>query len=265
MTFDSAEKIENTELSDEWFSNQSGISAKRPSARADRQRRHADALCGKALDVIFSVKSHIELENGLDEQVWTVKRFDKLPRFRQEYVRGYADGALDAVARLAGVRVTKHPGAVVSRAPKAIRELQPNVSWHQHVYGGGWVADTARVEDSCYVGPQAIVYEYAVVTGQARIYGSARVHEQCEVADRAQIHGQAVICGQSVVTGTARVMGKSIISGDTYLSNDSWSNVELAKTPSSQIAPEEQPASVVERARTMFEQLRPVRPGLQAM
>ena len=29
---------------------------------------------------------------------------------------------------------------------------------HQHVIGGGWVADTATVEDSAYVGPNARVF-----------------------------------------------------------------------------------------------------------
>lgn len=40
---------------------------------------------------------------------------------------------------------------------------------HQHVNGGGWVADTAHVDDTAYVGP------YACVSGSARVYGKARV------------------------------------------------------------------------------------------
>jgi len=37
------------------------------------------------------------------------------------------------------------------------------VSAHKHVNGGGWVADTAIVDDSAFIGPQAWVY------GEARV------------------------------------------------------------------------------------------------
>ena len=38
------------------------------------------------------------------------------------------------------------------------------VSAHQHVNGGGWVADTAFVAETAYVGPDARVYGDAEVT-----------------------------------------------------------------------------------------------------
>ncbi len=41
--------------------------------------------------------------------------------------------------------------------------------WHQHKNGGGWVQNTAAVDDSAYVGPRAII------SGDARVYGSAWV------------------------------------------------------------------------------------------
>ena len=40
---------------------------------------------------------------------------------------------------------------------------------HIHTKGGGWVANTANVYDSAYIGPDARVY------GNARVYGDARV------------------------------------------------------------------------------------------
>jgi len=46
---------------------------------------------------------------------------------------------------------------------------------HRHTTGGGWVADTATVEETAYVGPDARVYGDAVVFGNARVYGDARV------------------------------------------------------------------------------------------
>lgn len=46
---------------------------------------------------------------------------------------------------------------------------------HQHPNGGGWVAETARVDASAYVGPNAWVY------GDARVYGNARVFDNARV------------------------------------------------------------------------------------
>ena len=40
---------------------------------------------------------------------------------------------------------------------------------HRHSNGGGWVADTARVSDSVYVG------EFARVFGNADVFGDAKV------------------------------------------------------------------------------------------
>lgn len=45
---------------------------------------------------------------------------------------------------------------------------------HQHSNGGGWVADTAHVDETAYVGPDARVYGDARVSGAARVYGAAR-------------------------------------------------------------------------------------------
>jgi hypothetical protein len=44
------------------------------------------------------------------------------------------------------------------------------VAAHQHPNGGGWVADTAKVTDTSYVGPDAWVYGNAEVSGDARVF-----------------------------------------------------------------------------------------------
>ena len=43
---------------------------------------------------------------------------------------------------------------------------------HKHINGGGWVADSAIVDDTVYVGPDARVSGNAEVSGDARVYGS---------------------------------------------------------------------------------------------
>jgi hypothetical protein len=47
---------------------------------------------------------------------------------------------------------------------------------HQHPNGGGWVADTATVCATTYVGPDARVYGNAHISGDAHIYGNARIY-----------------------------------------------------------------------------------------
>lgn len=54
---------------------------------------------------------------------------------------------------------------------------------HKHRNGGGWVAETASVADSVYVGPHALVYGKAVLT------------ERVRVEDFAQVSGTAILSG----------------------------------------------------------------------
>jgi hypothetical protein len=54
---------------------------------------------------------------------------------------------------------------------------------HQHPNGGGWVADTAKVADTSYVGPDAEVSGTARVYGDAQVSGTARVSGDAWVSD----------------------------------------------------------------------------------
>ena len=65
---------------------------------------------------------------------------------------------------------------------------------HRHANGGGWVADSAKVADSAYVGPNATVYG-GVVSGNARIEDHAAVYG-------GTVSGNAVVKGISVVVGS---------------------------------------------------------------
>ena len=43
---------------------------------------------------------------------------------------------------------------------------------HQHINGGGWIADTTTVADTAYVGPDAQVFGNAEVFGNAVVSGN---------------------------------------------------------------------------------------------
>lgn len=101
----------------------------------------------------------------------------------------------------------------------------------RHVNGKGWVAKTAVVEDSVYIGPKCAVYNSAHVSGRVRLEGNAKisgsavvsgdvvikqnahVYGQAVVRDMAILHDDARITGRAHVTGRTRMFGHSLITG----------------------------------------------------
>lgn len=90
---------------------------------------------------------------------------------------------------------------------------------HQHPNGGGWVADTAHVDRSCYVGPQAMVFGNAQVVGNvslhdcAKVYGYAYMGENCVAHNFAEITGRSLVSGNAVIAGSALIGGNAIVTG----------------------------------------------------
>ena len=72
---------------------------------------------------------------------------------------------------------------------------------HQHKNGGGWVANTARVAETVFVGPEARVYGQARVYGKAWVFGKAQVYGNAQVSDLAWVYDLARVCGQTQVCG----------------------------------------------------------------
>lgn len=95
-------------------------------------------------------------------------------------------------------------GAVLSRRHKNPDDTQ-----------GGWVAGTASVTNTAYIG------------FDARVYGEGRVYETAGVFDFAQVFGQARVSGRSRITdracifGLTEVWGDAVVGGDTKLSEPS--------------------------------------------
>lgn len=77
---------------------------------------------------------------------------------------------------------------------------------HKHKNGGGWVANSARVDDSVYVGPFALVY------------GKAELSERVRVEDYAQVSGTAVLSGD-VVIGRVAWLDKGTYSKGVFVHN----------------------------------------------
>jgi hypothetical protein len=109
---------------------------------------------------------------------------------------------------------------------------QGPVPAHQHPNGGGWVADTASVADTAFVGfdaqvfgearvcGDAQVYENARVYGDARVFGHAWVYGNAEIYGNAQVFDRAHVYGNAQVFGEARVYGNAMIKGDAQISGN---------------------------------------------
>ncbi|MBP1669334.1 MAG: avirulence protein [Bacteroidetes bacterium] len=78
-----------------------------------------------------------------------------------------------------------------------------------HANGGGWVASTASVESSVFVGPDA------QVLGQATVTGSARIEDYAIVQDNAQVSGSAIIRGNAIIGKNAKVRNNAIVEKTT--------------------------------------------------
>ena len=83
---------------------------------------------------------------------------------------------------------------------------------HKHANGGGWVADTAHVSESAYVGSDARVYGNARVCDNAWVYGDARVYGDALVC------GDAWVCGNALVYDNAQVYGNALVCGNDKIS-----------------------------------------------
>lgn len=97
---------------------------------------------------------------------------------------------------------------------------------HKHPNGGGWVANTAKVDTSVYVSSGSEVFGNAEITGHVVIRGKCRIYGRAKITgdvtllgdvviyDNVQINGQATISGMIELKNDANVLGLSSLRGD---------------------------------------------------
>lgn len=88
-------------------------------------------------------------------------------------------------------------------------------TWHRHVNGGGWVENTTHVDDTVFVGPDALVYDWAQVRGSAEIRESARVYDNARVYGEAQLHGTSQVYGYARVYDSAQIYDSAQVYGQS--------------------------------------------------
>ena len=94
--------------------------------------------------------------------------------------------------------------------------------WHRHPNGGGWVQDTASVDETAHIGPDARVYGAAQVYGNAQVCGNAQVSGAAQVCGTAEVSGNAWVYGNARVYGAAQVCGAAEVYGNAWVSGAAW-------------------------------------------
>lgn len=104
------------------------------------------------------------------------------------------------------------------------REVATGTNWwesyHNHSNGGGLVSDSATVDDSVYVGPNAKVLGSATVTGNVRIEDYAVVQDSAAVSENAVISGYAIIAERANISGNVRVDDTALVMGNARISGN---------------------------------------------
>ena len=93
----------------------------------------------------------------------------------------------------------------------------PDVEGGPHANGGGFVAATATVSESAYVGPEAMVLDYTSVTENARIEGRAVVRNEAKVFGQAVVKDHAQVNRIAEVYGNATVRDSAVITDETRI------------------------------------------------
>lgn len=120
----------------------------------------------------------------------------------------------------------------IKGASPMYRDIKADVPGHPHPNGGGFVADTAKVDKNVYVGPDAMVLGDSVVTRKAVITGhavvnNATVTDYARIGDHACVYGfwwatptvsgYAKIGDRAVVTAGASISGNARVMGNAYI------------------------------------------------
>lgn len=85
----------------------------------------------------------------------------------------------------------------------------------QHANGGGWVAPTATVAATVYLGPDARVLGYANVSDNVRIEDFAVVSSSAQVSGDAVVSGHAWVRGNAMVADHAKIRDWALVEGGT--------------------------------------------------
>ena len=87
---------------------------------------------------------------------------------------------------------------------------------------GGFVSDSAHVEDSVFIAKTAAICGSASILDKARIYGNAVISDEAEISGYARVFGNARVSGTAQVGDKAKVSGYAIVKGNAIIDGKAW-------------------------------------------
>ena len=106
----------------------------------------------------------------------------------------------------------------IVRATHSFKEGDNPVAAHRHPNGGGWVADTASVDESVYIEAGSCVFGIARVVGSVRLTGESSIYDCAWVwGDDVRIHGQSQVFDNALVSGSARLVHGAKVFGEAWV------------------------------------------------
>ncbi len=100
-----------------------------------------------------------------------------------------------------------------------VPEVFPAVDGAAHSNGSGFVAKSAKVDASVFVGPNARVLGDSVLTGKARVEDHATVVDST-ITEEAVVGGYALVTEKSTVRGRARVLDYAVVKAGSTVSGN---------------------------------------------
>lgn len=150
----------------------------------------------------------------------------------------YGEGSEFAEENYPFMEKPRYPYAVIMEGAGIRQHSNGTGIGHYHVNGGGFVAETATVADSVYVGPDAmvtgwanvsgnaVIKDYAVVTGSASVSGNAVIGGHAVIAENAAVKDNAIVgdyagvMGNAVISENGRVLESGLVYNDYQVSGN---------------------------------------------
>ena len=181
---------------------------------------------------LFSAGEKMSIEVGRNDKIYlSVAASDSVDTIGKFSV---ASWNLDSSeAKISFSDKTKYTYSVtLENAGIKSREISVDgIKGKMHSNGGGFVADTATVSATAYVGQNAkvlgyatvtdnaVIKDHAVVQGSAKISGSATVSGYAIVDKDAQIKDSAYIGDYAIVSGPSTISGHAKVIDSAYVTN----------------------------------------------
>ena len=91
---------------------------------------------------------------------------------------------------------------------------------HKHPFGGGWVANTAEVDDSVYIAPLARIFGHAKIYNNVKIGGFSKISGYAQIRDNVCIGGKVSVQGYALVEGNVILEKECFVGAGTHLAGN---------------------------------------------